>query len=184
MDERLAYIVGVRPSPEWLEACIDHLNSNGSGNGNGHGTRGSYSGSRGGNQEDEILYQMINTDFRNVVRRVSKSGSTSNNNSPGAQLRRAISESLPQVNTDNSTNTSNSSSSSCKSTLPSSFRILLQIEELLDVSQNVEDRIAHGPSSSSALNQVEIKARGLWYNDKCKWSISWQWKLHPSPLSR
>ena len=128
MEERLAIQVGIKPSSEWLEACRNHLR---------HQTQSS-------DNEDEVLHQIINTDLRNVVRRLDHSvtplSPSQGQETPSFLLRQAIKNSSNVANT--------------RSTLPKSFRCMIQIEELLDVSHNAEERLSLGPASASAPTPI------------------------------
>ncbi len=168
MEDRFASTVGIRPSPEWLDACREYLR--------GRNRRGSNidtpSTSQSHEEEDEILYQIINTDLRNVVRRLDGNsvrigngngigGGSINAMSTSVMLRKAIQDSLPSSSSSSSSSTSTSHNhnnhtsndtltSSGKVILPESFRCMIQIEELLDVSMNAETRLSLGPASRNA----------------------------------
>lgn len=71
-----------------------------------------------------VLYQVLHSDLRDVVQR----------NDDNGILRRALAQE--------------------HAVLPSSFRLLVQVEELLDVSLNAEDRLRVGPSSRNAPTPV------------------------------
>jgi len=127
--------IGISPSSEWLEACLQYL--------------------RQQNQaadEDAILHQMLNTDLRDVVRcfepPANDAGSVvqRNGSSPNTILRKSI-------DTSNREN-QGGQSQSCKSILPQSFKCMVQIEELLDVSLNAEQRLTLGPASSSSPTPI------------------------------
>lgn len=106
-------------------------------------------------QDDEILFQILNTDLRNVIRHHDASTRTpgditvhhGNNDNVGNQnvvpsklLRQAIRHS--------------SSQSQAFVVLPESFQLLVQVEELLDVSLNAEDRLTLGPASLTSPTPV------------------------------
>lgn len=133
MEERLAIQAGVKPSPEWLDACRKHLHQQ----------------TQPSDNEDEVLHQILHTDLRNVVRRFDHSNNTSScseeQQKPSFILRKIIEKSC---------NVGNEQSSVSKATLPESFRCMIQIEELLDVSKNAEDRLSIGPASRSAPTPI------------------------------
>ena len=94
-------------SDDWLTACRIHL--------------------RETNQPetaDSVLYQVLHSDLRNVVKRDEDDGI----------LRRALSQ-----NHEN---------------LDASFSLMVQVEELLDVSLNAEARLEVGPASSTAPTPI------------------------------
>jgi len=171
-------------SPQWLLSCREYLKHENTTNNILNNNGNSYIVQQGQNKEDddddddddEILFQILNTDLRNVIRPLSTSKdseisntsrtgatgttSTSSNSSyfPSKILRRAIQNSSPASTTtsNNSSSSSSSSSSSqtCVVVLPASFQLLLQVEELLDVSLNAEDRLTLGPASLSSPTPV------------------------------
>ena len=184
MQDRLSSLAGIEPTTEWLGACTSHLRQVSL-----H------------NNEDEVLHQIIHTDLRNVVRRLGTStgrtdggGGDINRNSsnpitlnengdsqPSYILRRSISQSSRCSTTTNGSNDSNSNSSSNKATLPENFRLMVQIEEFLDVSLNAEDRLSLGPASSTSPpvgNQRKrclklLLSDGYYKNgSRCSWTSS------------
>jgi hypothetical protein len=84
---------------------------------------------------DAVLQQILHHDLRDVVREFPAVTVTENH--PSFLLRRAIRDSM-------------SAQHNYKSQLPASFRLLVQVEELLDVSQNAETRLSVGPASPNA----------------------------------
>lgn len=161
MEQRLSKLAGIRPTLEWLYACKSFLeveaNSNNNNNDNG---------------EDEILHQIIHTDLRNVVRHVTNNTNDNhgsyritNENEPlpnSIILRQSISKSIQNVNqvssssssNNNNSNSNSNNSVSKKASLPETFRHMVQIEELLDVSKNAEDRLSLGPSSATSPTPI------------------------------
>lgn len=133
MEQRLANVGIHCISPDWLSACNEYL--------------------REQNQpinEDEILQQIMNTDLRNVVRRFDAlAGSTGG----------SVLNSLPSIILRNTMKLSTESSH--KAALPQSFKLIVQIEELLDVSQNAEERLALGPASSSSPTPIGNQSKRL-----------------------
>jgi hypothetical protein len=84
---------------------------------------------------DAVLQQILHHDLRDVVREFPPSQSDVNH--PSFLLRRALQDSM-------------SAQHNYKSELPASFRLLVQVEELLDVSKNAETRLSVGPASPNA----------------------------------
>ena len=95
-----------------------------------------------------MLYQILHTDLRDVVRPISNDDG--NAHLASRQLRTAITESiqLQQHVQNNSSSNNTSARPTTVVRLSESFRLLLQIEELLDVSLNAEARWADGPAST------------------------------------
>ena len=84
---------------------------------------------------DAVLQQILHHDLRDVVREFPALQNDANH--PSFLLRRALQDSM-------------SAQHNYKSELPPSFRLLVQVEELLDVSQNAETRLSVGPASPNA----------------------------------
>jgi hypothetical protein len=126
---RLISSLALQPTLEWLEECIvslkiKHKNVN----------------------VDTILFQVLYSDLRDVVREktLSSSSSSSNNNNnilfpPARQLREGIKYSS-QVNHDH------------KHTLPNSFALLCQLEELSDVSMTTQKRLEGSDNNNNNNN--------------------------------
>lgn len=129
--EQLSQVAGLRPSPKWIEACQNHLHQ--------HGVAIT---------ADNILFQALDIDLRNVIRLDSNSSSISSNDSSSILLRRKCKESMSSMG-----------NVGAKSTLPSDFRLCMQIEELLDVSKNAEERLALGPASSASPTPIGDQSR-------------------------
>jgi hypothetical protein len=89
---------------------------------------------------DAVLQQILHHDLRDVVRQFPPAENDANH--PSVLLRRALQDSM-------------SAQHNYKSELPPSFRLLVQVEELLDVSQNAETRLSVGPASPNAQQQRE-----------------------------
>jgi hypothetical protein len=89
----------------------------------------------GSNDEDAVLQQVLYSDLRLVVERRNEHNDTT---APSFTLRQAIQQSIM----------------SGKATLPENFRLLLQVEEVLDVSVNAEMRLSVGPASRTAPSPV------------------------------
>lgn len=139
VKEQLQKVAGVSPSMHWLEDCLSAL--------------------RISNVETAsaaALEQILHHDLRDVVRtfRNAAGGDNNdealstfdddNNDSPqhdsvvaaaAVQLRRAVRESQ--------------TGESRKAVLPETFRLLVQVEEFLDVSSNADTRMGASSSSSS-----------------------------------
>jgi hypothetical protein len=84
---------------------------------------------------DAVLQQILHHDLRDVVREFPATVYDANH--PSVLLRRAVQDSM-------------SAQHNYKGRLPASFRLLVQVEELLDVSQNAETRLSVGPASPNA----------------------------------
>jgi hypothetical protein len=84
---------------------------------------------------DAVLQQILHHDLRDVVREFPATEYDANH--PSVLLRRAVQDSM-------------SAQHNYKGQLPASFRLLVQVEELLDVSQNAETRLSVGPASPNA----------------------------------
>ena len=95
--------------------------------------------SNDGDSPDAILQQILHHDLRDVVRFCDDNNSE-NNNSPAQPLRRAVVDSQSNANK--------------KAILPNNFRLLVQVEELLDVSVNADVRLSVGPAHPTAPTAV------------------------------
>lgn len=117
--------VGISPSSEWLDGCLQYLREQ---NQTPH--------------DDEILHQILNADLRDVVRCFEPS-ENDDDVSPDAQNRpsRLLRKSIEASTNDNKQG---------QPVLPQSFKCMVQVEELLDVSLNAEQRLTNGPASSSS----------------------------------
>jgi hypothetical protein len=129
--DQLSQVAGLRPSPKWIEACRNHLHQ--------HGVAIT---------ADNILFQALDIDLRNVIRLDSNTRSISSGDSSSILLRRKCKESMSCMG-----------NVGAKSTLPADFRLCMQIEELLDVSKNAEERLAHGPASSTSPTPIGDQSR-------------------------
>lgn len=129
--DQLSRVAGLRPSQKWIEACQSHLRQ--------HGV---------GITVDNILFQALDLDLRNVIRFDSNTGSILNAESSSVLLRRKCKESMGCLG-----------NLGPKSTLPADFRLCLQIEELLDVSKNAEARLSHGPASMTSPTPIGDQSR-------------------------
>ena len=123
-------------------------------------------GTNNNNIEEEIWNQILHADLRDVVRvpphssernddATTTAGAT-NSNSAAVILRNAVRQSSKNYINDsrNDTNTSRNYQSS-KVVLPSDFQLLVQIEELVDVTMNGEQQLAadgDNPAASVANN--------------------------------
>lgn len=127
---------GIQPSQRWLDQCLMHVRS------------GDNAPFETNSVDEEIWNQILHADLRDVVRVIPHlSEEDDNANAPGAavmpvmQLRNAILQSKNYAN-GNDTNNNNGSSQAHKATLPSSFKLLVQIEEVVDVTMNGEQQLA------------------------------------------
>ena len=136
MLRRLNETLGLTPSESWQTACARYLQQQ-----------------DGIITEDAVFQQVLHSDLRDVIRPVAST--TTSSSSPFLQLRRAMDASSPAPNTN-----SNSSSSS-KQTLDASFRLLLQVEEIVDVSKTAEARLSLGGTSNSRNNHSSNSNRLL-----------------------
>lgn len=86
--------------------------------------------------EGVILQQILHHDLRDVVREFEEPVSNDNHvTMPSKLLRRAVQESRNNHQA---------------VVLPKDFALMVQVEELLDISQNAETRLAIGPASPNA----------------------------------
>lgn len=151
--EELKKIAGVEPSRHWLKDCCNHLQSTNQNNAEAVSA-------------DAVLDQILHQDLRDVVRVFDE------NEQPAVamasrgskKLRRALRESV--------------SSSNRKAVMPASdddgeFRLLVQVEELLDVTLNADSRLAagrHRPNNgnappTAAANQQNHRCLKLFVSD-------------------
>ncbi len=140
---------GIRPSYCWLEQCLLHIRTS------------SY---HIDNVEEEIWNQILHADLRDVVREPPSHSSEGNNDdhSAGAaaktaagQLRHAIHQSSKIY----SATTSNGKFQSNKVSLPSNFQLLVQIEEIVDVSMSGEQQLAAVGDNSATANNTYNNSR-------------------------
>ena len=158
LQQRFESEAGVRPSQCWLDQCLTHLRGY---NNNVHSSNAT---SVGRGEEDEIWNQVLHADLRDVVREYdlptspnsTVDGMNSRNDDFGGrtaamQLRNAIHQSKkPKGNND--TVTMNGKYISHEVTLPSDFRLLIQMEEVIDVSMSSEQQLAAmGGGSASTI---------------------------------
>ncbi|OEU16671.1 hypothetical protein FRACYDRAFT_239266 [Fragilariopsis cylindrus CCMP1102] len=130
---RLVLSLALQPTLEWLEECIVYLKSK--------------------NKTvnvDTILFQVLYSDLRDVVREktLSSSSNSSNNNifPPARQLREGIKYSS-QANHDHIY------------TLPNSFALLCQLEELSDVSMTTQKRLEGSDHNNNNNNNYNYNQR-------------------------
>lgn len=134
--DQLHDIAGIRPSQEWLERCQNHL-------------RNCDQSNAVNESPDTVLEQLLYHDLRDVIRIPPGDQSDCNQRSrydvesisPSKELRKAIQDSFP-------TN-GNMNNAPCKQKLTESFRLLLQIEEIVDVCCNAEARLSSGPTQQN-----------------------------------
>ncbi|KAL7532760.1 hypothetical protein ACHAXR_004831 [Thalassiosira sp. AJA248-18] len=140
---------GVRPSHCWLEQCLRHVG--------------------GSNRNDEAVWnQILHADLRDVVRE-ERNSTNDGSQTAAMQLRKAIDQSKNSIANGNANNpaTNNGKYKSRKVILPSTFQLLIQMEEVVDVTMNSEQQLASmgGTSgtttaSSSATTAVTTNNRG------------------------
>ena len=162
LQQRFENQAGIRPSSCWLEQCLVHLRSP------ANAPRAGVIG----HEEEEIWNQILQSDLRDVVREYEPSSATidakNNDNAKrgGAamQLRNAINQSK---NSGRNIPNRNGKYQSGKAILPSNFRLLIQMEEVIDVTMTCEQRLAAmggGPSAAAAAEAVSSNAYNR-YND-------------------
>ena len=159
--DQLESEAGVSPSIRWLDQCVHHIRGH---NSNNDVISSSNNPSNNNNIIDQaevesIWDQIRHSDLRNVIREPSSSSINSNaaavnmdavNTAAAAaamQLRQAISQSKMKNSSNNSnaannSNSSNNSSRNNKAVLPQNFQLMIQLEEVVDGSQNSEQRLA------------------------------------------
>ena len=115
----------VEPSRHWLRDCWTSVQQQGLPNNDSA-------------LADEILFQLLHHDLRDVVRVFERSDNhrSMDTTAPSMLLRQAIAQSQQAP--------------SYKSDLPATFRLLVQMEEFLDVSQNTTTRLEVGPANASS----------------------------------
>jgi len=120
---------GVKVSKSWLSACQSFIRSK----------------NLDPNNEDSILYEILHCDLRQVITDTNHDGNIQpqHQSSPAMEtLQRAITASLD---------------GNCQSDIPSNssiFRLMLQVEEILDVSKNAEARYSYGPAKPSSPSPI------------------------------
>ena len=148
--ELLMKIAGVCPSTHWLEDCLVALQLS-----NTTVPTDLEAASA------TVLEQILHHDLRDVVRTFCNDDDSSSASCEAAmQLRRAVEQSK--------------TGETCKAILPASFRLLVQVEEFLDVSCNAETRLAVGPSSTVPTGNQDARCLKLCYADGyCSTGSSW-----------
>ncbi|GAX23508.1 hypothetical protein FisN_14Hh318 [Fistulifera solaris] len=122
--QQLLEFAGVSPSSHWLEDCRAALQVSG--------------------QEqitDSYLHQILYHDLRDVVRELDEQENYGPLSEVAIALRQAQAQSMQ-------------ASHQYKALLPSSFRLLVQLEEILDVSVNAQARYENGPASNASPTPV------------------------------
>ena len=132
LQEALRNKAGVSPSQHWLNDCLEYLQAATTNN------------IHNNIDPSIVLEQILHHDLRDVVRELlsddaspelcAATTSTHQPLHPSLLLRQAL-------------HNSTQSSHQYQATLPSHFRLLVQMEEVLDVSQNAEARYSLGPTS-------------------------------------
>ena len=118
--------VGVYPSHHWLTDCWNAL---------------SLQRPQHSLQADDILEQIIHHDLRDVVRIFDEDDGGDSDSDTGV--------SLPSVQVRQAIRHSQQQQQQFKAQLPASFRLLVQVEEILDVSVNAMTRLEYGPTNSN-----------------------------------
>jgi len=146
LQEQLENQAGVRPSHCWLDQCVRYLRDGNGNNSNNNNNAGA----------EEIWNQILHADLRDVVREERENnytGGSSTGATAAMQLRNALKTPKERLITA-TTNTGNAANhpantkcnttkyQSRKTTLPSNFRLLVQMEEAIDVSMNGEQQLA------------------------------------------
>ena len=101
---------------------------------------------------DAMLQQILYHDLRDVVREIHvPDNGNDDSNSPSQQWRRMVQQ---QQSTSSATNNSGGAlaESSLKATLPESFRLMIQVEEVIDVSRNAETRLGGATANNNYNN--------------------------------
>ncbi|KAL7479752.1 hypothetical protein ACHAW6_005475 [Cyclotella cf. meneghiniana] len=127
IQHHLESICGILPSTEWLKQCQAHLRSSGGNN---------IVNSR--SEIDAIWNQILHCDLRDVCELSDEGVSTAGSIAASKLLRENIDRSL----TDGGK----------KATLPSDFKLLVQLEEASDVSLNAEGQLGGGNENSQHGN--------------------------------
>jgi len=170
ISDRLNRSLSIHPCRSWFDACLQHVNDTES--------------STISELDDYctvVFHQILHSDLRNVVRNENMEGISDPKTTTTSTiqdhesiknsilLRNAIEESIDRIKDHKTTTTEHrhdpsssyssstiptNSVTSTKVSLPSHFKLLVQIEELLDVSLNAEDRLKVGPSSLSSPTPV------------------------------
>ncbi|GAX13666.1 hypothetical protein FisN_14Lh318 [Fistulifera solaris] len=122
--QQLLEVAGVSPSSHWLEDCRTALQVSGQ-----------------GTNADSYLYQILYHDLRDVVRELDQQENYGPLSEAAIALRQAQAQSMQ-------------ASHQYKALLSSSFRLLVQLEEILDVSVNAQARYENGPASSASPTPV------------------------------
>lgn len=170
---KLQSCAGITVSHSWLEACQNYIRSK---NGNP-------------DNEDAILYEILHTDLRQVVTETNTSTSTnqqSSSLSPAMKLLKEAMEKsmtgdlhaqIPSNQSPANSDTNNEDQSTSSST---PFRLMVQVEEILDVSVNAEARYAYGPAHSTSPTPIGqqkhrclLAEEGLW-----NWLVRLQLQLY------
>jgi hypothetical protein len=120
VSDQLQNIVGLRPSASWM------------------GNYRANSPQQHGGQADAILQHILYQDLRNVVREEDPPASNNNNTLSWARQWRQMAQSQEANNNNNLQETL------FQGTLPESFCLMVQVEEIVDVSRNAETRYEAG----------------------------------------
>lgn len=157
--DQLESEAGVSPSISWLEQCVRHIRGH---NGNNNNNDVISSSNIDQAETESIWDQIRHSDLRNVIREPSSSNNNSNAasgatintaaNAAAMQLRQAISQSKMTNSSSNAANNGNSSNNSRnKAVLPQNFQLMIQLEEVVDGTQNSEQRLASMGANNSLI---------------------------------
>ncbi|KAL7554883.1 hypothetical protein ACHAWF_018429 [Thalassiosira exigua] len=129
LRSRLSSQAGVDPSPAWLDACVRHV---------------------GGEDEEAAWDQILRADLRDVVRVEpgdggdGDGGDDEGGKGPAARLREAVAKSSSAAGEAGGGDGTNGRHRSRKAALPSDFRLLVQVEEVVDVTMSADQQLAAG----------------------------------------
>jgi RecQ mediated genome instability protein len=126
----LERILGIRPTQHWLGNCIEALQQE---------TNISIRSTN--DRSVAVVEQILNHDLRDVVRTFGEDSARQNDlNAASQTLRASIRRSLD-------------AESNFKASLPEAFRLLVQIEEFVDVALNLEKRLEMVTGNSPGIPQ-------------------------------
>eukprot|EP00986_Skeletonema_menzelii_P003817 scaffold1249_cov127-Skeletonema_menzelii.AAC.4 len=138
--DRLEKEAGVSPSITWLDRCLRHIRQ--SNNSGGHNDNGA---SIEESEVDGIWDQIRHSDLRTVIRGPSNDADFPISTITAAmQLRRAMAQSKTNSSSSSSSanNTNGGQHQSSKVCLPEKFKLMIQLEEVVDATMNSEQQLA------------------------------------------
>ena len=143
---QLYHEAGVKPSMHWIRSYRAHQHQD-------------------NHSADVMLQHILYHDLRDVVRELDPPATAgeppqdlSTSNSPSQQWRQMVRAQQAAAGSSNSTE------SSLKTTLPESFRLMIQVEEVIDVASNAETRLGGNNHSGGGTGQRCLK---LCISDGC-----------------